>query len=127
MANFEGVTASSGVKIKPDMLDEFQKLLDKHEIQPGSEFKGGYFNIYGYDWLEIYPIMKAEDGSDESDTDNPCVEEFLEAMRPFIPEGDHFEVQSIGNEKCRHPLSGWSAKVTPEKVITHFLGDYVEK
>jgi len=123
MANFEGVTASSGAAIKPEKLEELMTYLEGFSAcgEDGDMVKieGNTIQIYGYDWFAVYEkyeVINSDTPEEkEVDYDNDVTDTFLEGLKPFLEEP--LIVQSIGNEKCRYPLSAWEWKVNPEGEI----------
>ena len=124
MANFEAVTASNGLKVLPEQAASLKGLLDKYATQSDvqMEFKDNQLDIYGYGWLNVYP-RRPDSGEDDGETDYDAEanNEFLDLLRPFVPEGQMFVIQSIGSEKCIYPLSAIAVVVTKDKVEWHEL------
>ena len=107
MANFEAVTASSGMQIKKRDLEKFETLLKKYafgEITTEVD-ESGWFHFYGYEWPVIYDM-------EDNNRDNDLTEKFYEELRPFVPKGKQFIIQCIGGEKCRYPLSATEIVIT---------------
>ncbi len=122
MAEFEGVTASSGLKVPADKKAALQALIDQFswgeltaELEPTQD---GSFSleIWGYEFANVHPWTVDADGAKEVDYDRDGTDEFLTALRPYVPAGGRFVLQSIGHEKCRFPLCGFTGIVTPEAV-----------
>lgn len=126
MADFHGITASSGAKVKKGKVKELRKYLKKYltlgadccgeevvaEVTKtndfGKEGKDHYLNIYGYAWLCVY---------EDKDYQDDITEKFLKGLAPFLAEP--LIVQSVGNTKCRFPLSAWEVCIKPN-------GEYTE-
>ena len=107
MANFIGVTASSGAKIKAGKKEEVEKLIAEYptmmedgHIELDAQ---GHIHIYGYDWLQITK-KDTEDYEDYTD-------EFLTRLAPLLAE--KLIIHCVGNEKCRFPLSALCIEVNP--------------
>ncbi|WP_419657529.1 uncharacterized protein Dvar_66750 [Desulfosarcina variabilis str. Montpellier] len=109
MADFHGVTASNGAKIKKGKIEEVKKILDKYDFSCGLEYRidNGSITILGYVWPTLW--LK---GDDEDLTD--CFEEFLEELSPLLSE--NLVIHAIGNVKCIFPLSAMEILVTPQGV-----------
>lgn len=112
MANFIGVTASSGAKIKSDMLEALKALIEKYDFSgwpPTIEETedGACIQIDGYDWFDAQPIESEDCESD--------FEGFLRELAPMLEEP--LTIQCIGSEKCRFPLSAWECTVFPDGTI----------
>jgi hypothetical protein len=108
MANFIGVTASSGAKIKAGKKEEVEKLIAEYPtmMEDGCiELDAqGHIHIYGYDWLNI---------TKKGDEDyNDYTEEFLVRLAPLLAE--KLIIHCVGNEKCRFPLASMCIEVNPK-------------
>lgn len=114
MANFVGTTSSNGIDITPKQYNAIQKLLKRYhfsmeDVHIGSET---HFGIWGYDWLNIIPIVDSEPNYDANDV---C-DEFLNALRVIFTPKQRLIIQCVGHEKCRFPLAAMQITVTKDKV-----------
>jgi hypothetical protein len=110
MANFESVTTSeSSAPVKSAV--KLQKLIDHYDFgELVVAIDDGFLVIYGYDWFVAYEQNKQ--GIDEDATT-----QFLKEVAKHLR--DDLIIQSIGNEKCRFPLSAQQITVTPDGKITY--------
>jgi len=108
MADFLGVTASSGAKIKKDKIKEVKKLMDKYDFSQALEcqINNGIIEIWGYDW----PCLSLKNGEDLRN----CFFEFLKELSPFLSE--KLVIHVVGHYNCVFPLSAGEIVVTPEGV-----------
>lgn len=118
MANFDATTASNGPLIIPGHESELQKILSRYYIEaedgPMAHIEGGRLHIYGYGWFNAYKMMEEEGTTDIiPDYDNEASQEFLKTIQPHLAE--NLVIHSIGNEKCRFPLSAMSITVSAGK------------
>lgn len=110
MADFEAVTASSGVRIPNSQRQTLRDLIKEYDFaEVTAEIDNeGHLYIYGYEWLQAHH-PDAEPGTKR---DEDATDEFLDKLREFIPDGETFEIHMIGHEKCRFPLSLTKLKIT---------------
>ena len=116
MANYVAVTVSDyDVCIPDEQHEALQQVLSRYafpsELTVGIE--GGCLVAYGYEPFQVY---LAEDEEMETDV----LDEFLEALCPFIPEGRVWKVAQVGYEKCLY-VTGWVAKVSRQGVVQEHL------
>jgi hypothetical protein len=111
MADFEALTASSGVRIPKVQRQKLQDLIKEYDFgEVTTEIDNeGYLYIYGDEWLQVYHPPGTEGDEDATD-------DFLDKLREFIPKGETFEIHMIGHEKCRFPLSMSKVEITREQV-----------
>lgn len=97
------------------------------EIIPTDEHR---LAIFGYDWFQVYPFEKDEDGepTDHLDYDEyDATEVFLKEIQPYLAED--LVVQSIGSEKRSFPFSAYSW-IVPKgegEILTAGLPDNMEQ
>lgn len=110
MANFEAVTASFCAE-PVKSATKLQKLIDHYDFGDLTvKVENGWLTIFGYDWFEVY------DQSEEN-TMEEVNEQFLKEVAKHLRAD--LVIQSIGNEKCRFPLSAMQITVTPDGKITY--------
>ena len=104
MANFLGITASSGARIKEDKVEEVKKLMDKYDFSCGIECRidNGSIEIWG----DVWPVLWLKDDKDSDD----CFNDFLEELSPFLSE--NLVIHAVGHYKCVFPLSAGEIVVT---------------
>ena len=105
MSSLHQTTTTSPVEVTD--REAVEELLERHNVQPVHyKFEGREFYLYGHAGFIAYP-----DGCNQ-----PQTAEFLHAFREYVADGEEWEVQTIGNEKCRYPLVAYQYRVTPEAV-----------
>jgi len=129
MANFNGGTASNGVKLDADQQVKVKTLLEMYCLNMEDANveidKDGEFCIWGYDWLNIGAVPKRDDLT--PDEDENMVEEFFEELSHILHKGQQFIVQCVGNEKCCFPLAAMQIVVTSDGVkITGFDPEQID-
>lgn len=105
MAMLHMTTTSSAVAVTDE--EAVQALLDEWGVQPSNTgFEDGQFFLYGHAGFNAFPECRAD----------PETAAFLHAFREYIADGEEWGVQTVGNEKCRHPLVAYRYRVTPDAV-----------
>lgn len=126
MANFCGITASNGVKVKN--VKKLQNYLSGFTF--GSEgsiehsLDESMLYLWGNDWFSVYPLAKSSNGlpdpDGEIDHDNECGDDFFKGLQSFLKED--MVIQCIGSEKCRFPLASWEIKIPVKGKIIYNQG-----
>jgi len=109
LANFMGITASNGIKLKKGADEYLERFHFSGEDANVGIDGGGCLFFYGYSWLTVY--KRTDPGEDED-----CEDEFFQGLRQFVPEKSKLIIQRIGYEKCRFPLSAQSISITRRRV-----------
>ena len=111
MADFMGITASSGTKIAANKRVGITEYLKKFcfggEITAQLE-EDECFHFYGYDWPFIRLV-------NDEDSDNDVGDDFYEGLKQFVGKKPII-IQMVGYEKCRFPLSSMEIVITKKKV-----------
>jgi len=114
MANFMGITTSNGAKVKKGKEKELKTYLKKYVSfgqdssgeEVTSDIENGFLYLYGYAFICVY---------EDDDLQEDVTDKFLKGLAPFLAKP--LVIQSIGNTKCRFPLSAWEAKIYPSGKI----------
>jgi len=105
MATLHETTTSSAVEVTD--AEAVQSLLDTWGVRPSNAVcEDGQFYLYGHTGFNAFP----------DDCADPQTAAFLHELQGFIVEDDEWEVQTVGNEKCRHPVVAYRYRVTPDAV-----------
>jgi len=105
MATLHMTTTSSAVAVTDE--EAVTALLDEWGVQPSNTvFEDGQFFLYGHAGFNAFPESRAD----------PRTAAFLHAFRECMADDAEWEVQTVGNEKCRHPLVAYRYRVTPDAV-----------
>jgi hypothetical protein len=105
MATLHMTTTSSPVAVTDE--EAVQALLVEWGVEPSNTgFEDGRFFLYGHAGFNAFPEYRGD----------PRTAAFLHAFREHFVDGAEWEVQAVGNEKCRHPLVAYRYRVTPDAV-----------
>lgn len=108
MANFEGITACSGAKMKKEVKKYLEKFnISGEDIHVGLDDKG-HFMFYGYCWPNIYEAS-------DKDMEQDVSEEFFRGLKKFI-KNDVLVIEMIGHEKCRFPMAAQQIIIKKDSV-----------
>lgn len=105
MATLHLTTTSSAVDVTDE--DAVTALLDEWGVEPShAVIEDGTCSLYGRAGFNAFPDNRGD----------PQTAAFLHAFRAYIADGEEWEVQTVGHEKCRHPLVAYRYRVTPDAV-----------
>lgn len=108
MANFQGVTACNGQRMKQGVMNYIEQFeINGEDICVGVSDEQE-FEFYGYCWP--YIIKKGDE--DEND----AADEFYEGLRKFVPANGELIIHMVGYEKCAFPLGAHAIVITSKEV-----------
>lgn len=122
MATLQAVTVASPARITDEQAVEdlcgmfyfgnLNRQLDED----------GLFHVWGYDSFDVWP----RNGNEEPTYDEPATVEFLFALAEYIAEGEEFDIQMVGFEKCRYPVLAARYVVRPGEVLYTDLRQHLD-
>lgn len=118
MATFNAITSSNAVTITN--VDPVEKILDNYCLVGASAeiINEDQLTFYGYGWLSVSKYTDREAGEVSEDHGHA---DLLAELAPFIAEGEMLDLQMIGHEKLRFPLSAVRYTVQDGIVKQHSL------